>query len=153
MVVFGEPIQDLGVWAYRTVGTEGINQGSAVAFVKAILDKNDPASKVEGGTAIILANTGQLIWHCGSLRAVTQPTWLAMPRESAVEPPMTMTRRNKIPRNGNWQEHVACVFEDILASRGDLLMEGAKIDIIGVAEGGLGVVRYLESNCMSFFFC
>jgi hypothetical protein len=60
---------------------------------------------------------------------------------------MQMTRRNKIPRNSNWQEHVECVFEDVLAARGRLISEDAKIDIIGVAEGGLGAVRYLAKNC------
>lgn len=152
VVVFGESIQDIGVWAYRSIGTDGIDQGSAVAFARAILEKNKNNStpKDQEDVAIVLANTGQLTWHCASRRAVTQATWLSMPRHSAVEGPPTTTRRNKIPRNGNWQEHVTCVFEDILAARGDILSEKAKIDIVGVAEGGLGAIRYLANNCMSF---
>lgn len=27
IVVFGEPVQDLGIWAYRSIGVDGINAG------------------------------------------------------------------------------------------------------------------------------
>lgn len=156
VVVFGEPIQDLGIWAYRTVGTESISAGSAISFARAVLGRDESVqdhghvskgSKCHTDTALVIANTGQLIWHCGSGTAMTQPTWLALPREFAVDPPLQMTRRNKIPRNSNWQEHVECVFEDVLAARGQMVSEDAKIDIIGVAEGGLAAVRYLAKNC------
>ncbi|GFF49514.1 isoform 3 of protein FAM172A [Aspergillus udagawae] len=146
IAVFGEPIQDLGIWAYRTVGTEGVNAGSAVAFARAILGKESAASFKDADTALVLANTGQLIWHCDSSRAVTHQTWLALPRSSAVDAPLTMTRRNKIPSNQDWQEHVACIFEDILSARGRLVREDVKIDIIGLSEGGLGAIRYLEAE-------
>lgn len=162
IVVLGEPIQDLGIWAYRSVGMEGINAGSAVSLAQEILHpqkKQDdhqqqeaPASNgkpqhVTSDTALILANTGQLIWHCGGRRAITHASWMALPRRSAVDQPYTMTSRNTIPENTNWQEHVECVFEDVLAARGRLVREDAKIDVIGVTEGGLGAVRYLASNC------
>lgn len=148
IVVFGEPIQDLGIWAYRTVGTEGVDAGSAVAFARAILAQRSAAGFKDADTALLLANTGQLIWHCGSSRAVTHQTWLALSRSSAVDPPLTMTRRNKIPSNQDWQEHVACVFDEILSARGRLVREDAKIDIIGLSEGGLGAIRYLAAECM-----
>ncbi|RHZ74979.1 hypothetical protein CDV55_109205 [Aspergillus turcosus] len=146
IVVFGEPIQDLGIWAYRTVGTEGVDAGSAVAFVRAILGQKSGAGFKDADTALLLANTGQLIWHCGSSRAITHQTWFALPRSSAVDAPLRMTRRNKIPSNQDWQEHVACVFDEILSARGRLVREDAKIDIIGLSEGGLGAIRYLEAE-------
>ena len=61
-----------------------------------------------------------------------------MPREAAVEEPPMMTYRNIIDRNKNWQEHVECAFNDVLASQGKVLTRDAKIDVIGVGEGGLG---------------
>lgn len=162
LVVFGEPNQDLGIWAYRSIGMEGINVGSAVSLVEHVL-KPDPntdntsatgpsGKRIMSDTALILANTGQLIWHSGGERAITHASWLALPRRSAVDPPMTMTQRNKIPSNGNWQEHVECVFEEVLADRGRLVRSDARIDVIGVAEGGLGVLRYLRDDCMIFLF-
>lgn len=163
IVVFGEPNQDLGIWAYRSVGMEGINAGSAVSLAQEILHPSaneSPGSdssngqkqqqKIKSDTALILANTGQLIWHCGGRRAVTQPTWHALPRRSAVDPPLTMSGRNEIPGNTKWQEHIEYVFEEVLAARGRLVREDAKIDIIGVAEGGLGAIRYLTSDCTCF---
>lgn len=170
VVVFGEPIQDLGVWAYRSVGTDGINAGSAVSLAEALLgrsptqgesgqtdgqngDKSEAnGNKPSGGesaTALILANTGQLIWHCAARRCVTHPTWVALPRRSAVDPPVSMSTRNDVPRNATWQEHVECVFEDVLAARGRLVREDTRIDVIGLAEGGLGAVRYLGEKCTS----
>lgn len=61
-----------------------------------------------------------------------------------------MSGRNEIPGNANWQEHIECVFEEVLAARGRLVREDAKIDVIGVAEGGLGAIRYLTSDCTCF---
>ncbi|KAL5043533.1 hypothetical protein BDW71DRAFT_119048 [Aspergillus fruticulosus] len=155
ILVFGEPVQDLGIWAYRTIGTESINAGSAVDFVKAIVHPNqdvESASETQskatkkGDVAVVLANTGQLVWHCGLGKAMTIVTRLALPRPSAVDPPLAETRRNKIPGNENWQEHVNSVFEGILAARGRLVRRDAMIDVIGAAEGGLGAVRYLARN-------
>ncbi|KAF7585664.1 hypothetical protein BBP40_010345 [Aspergillus hancockii] len=153
IVVFGEPVQDLGVWAYRSVGTDGIDAGSAVSFAKAILrpetmqeGSNTELETKRGDTALVLANTGQLIWHCGARKAMTLPSWLAFPRSSAVDPPLMMTPRNKIPENRHWEEHIACVFNQILADRGRLVRADAKINIVGLADGGLGAVRYLADD-------
>lgn len=165
ILVFGEPVQDLGIWAYRTVGSENINAGSAVNFVKAILNPEEhnqtngtngingvsgkgPSSQY-GDVAVVLANTGQLSWHCGSGRAMTHVSRMALPRASAVDPPLVQTDRNRIPGHENWQEHVSSVFEGIFAARGQLVRSDAKIDVIGLAEGGYGAIRYLASNCKS----
>lgn len=165
ILVFGEPAQDLGIWAYRTVGSENINAGSAVNFVKTILNPEEhgqtngtngihevsgkgPSSQY-GDVAVVLANTGQLSWHCGSGRAMTHVSRMALPRASAVDPPLVQTDRNRIPGHENWQEHVSSVFEGIFAARGQLVRSDAKIDVIGLAEGGYGAVRYLASNCKS----
>ncbi|KAE8418673.1 Arb2 domain-containing protein [Aspergillus pseudocaelatus] len=151
VVVFGEPVQDLGIWAYRSIGADGINAGSAVSFAKAVLhpETNEDGTNTEcapkhSDTALVLANTGQLIWHCGARRPMTLPTWLAYPRPSAVDPPLMMTHRNKIPGNGCWEDHVSCVFNEILADRGRLVRHDAKINVVGIAEGGQGAIRHLS---------
>ncbi|PGH09876.1 hypothetical protein AJ79_05603 [Helicocarpus griseus UAMH5409] len=163
IVVFGEPTQDLGIWAYRVVGHEGINIGSAVDFATAVLsggckpnsdsahDTNQTQSQNQAtsnpdsraATGLILTNPGQLVWHCASERAISLPMWHALPRSNAVEPPMRMTVRNKIPGNETWRDHIIYVFEEVLCK---LAASDAKIDIIGLAEGGLGAVRYLGEH-------
>ncbi|KAF3490910.1 uncharacterized protein GIQ15_00427 [Arthroderma uncinatum] len=171
IVVFGEPVQDLGIWAYRTIGGDKINTGSAVDFTAAVLgskctiipvaeqkskpseqtssavlsdtnESNDEANKPPP-PGLILTNPGQLVWHCAGERAISLPTWLALPRKYAVDPPMKMTVRNKIPGNETWQDHVTYVFDEVL---GKLTSSDAKIDVIGLAEGSLATVRYLAEH-------
>ncbi|KAI5310313.1 hypothetical protein KEM55_008610 [Ascosphaera atra] len=145
IVVFGEPYQDLGIWAYRTIGNETVNSGSAVDFVKEALSQGKgKGDKDEDGPGLVIANLGQLVWHCRGERAVSLPTWDALPRKTAVDPPLKMTARNYVPGNETWQDHVDYVFENVL---GKLLAKDAKIDIIGVAEGGHGALNYLSQNC------
>lgn len=165
IVVFGEPLQDLGIWAYRSVGTDGIDYGSAVRFARAVLhpDGSSPGTGTKAtshkteptnlpDTALILANTGQLIWHCGSQSAMTLQSWLALPRESAVDPPLTMTRRNTIRNNENWQAHIDCVFNEVLAPGSRLVRDDVQVQIVGIADGGQGAIRYLAARCMYSFF-
>ncbi|PYH40549.1 uncharacterized protein BP01DRAFT_351034 [Aspergillus saccharolyticus JOP 1030-1] len=153
IVLFGEPIQDLGIWSYRSVGSDGINAGSLVSFAQAVLRPGQADGGVDANmpnTALVLANTGQLVWHCASGQAITLTHWLHMPRESAVDPPPEMSRRNKIPGHEHWANHVDRVFEDILSARGRLVSWGAKISIVGASEGGLGALRYLARNWASW---
>ncbi|EAU32341.1 predicted protein [Aspergillus terreus NIH2624] len=45
VAVFGEPVQDLGIWAYRSIGgDDGINVGSAVSLAKAVLGSTEPST-------------------------------------------------------------------------------------------------------------
>jgi hypothetical protein len=152
IVLFGEISQDLGIWAYRTIGGEGINIGSAVNFVKAVRgDANWAKTTDENGlrtdTALVLANTGQLIWHCAGSRAVTQVTWLANPRPAGNWGQASMSYRNEIPHNGNWLEHVSYVFEEVIRPNLD---SSTRVDVIGMSEGGLGVIQYMARRCMCF---
>jgi hypothetical protein len=57
---------------------------------------------------------------------------------------MKMSIRNRIPGNETWQGHVTYVFEEVLAK---LVSKDAKIDIIGLAEGGIAAIRYLAEHC------
>ncbi|KAJ6020631.1 hypothetical protein N7540_006135 [Penicillium herquei] len=138
IVVCGEPNQDLGIWAYRSIH-EGINYGSAVDLTKAVLGE-----KMDNDVGLIIANTGQLIWHCASERAVTQQTWLASPRPYGNWGQPTMSWRNKIPHNNDWTQHVQYVFKKVLWP----YVNGKKtrIDVIGMSEGGLAALKYLQAD-------
>lgn len=142
IVVFGDLVQDLGIWTYRSVGADGINFGSAVNFTKSVLgDATDTT-----GTALIIANTGQLLWHCASSRAVTQRTWEAADRPAGPLGQATRSWRNKIPGNKDWREHIQYVFEHVLWP---WLNEKSRIDVIGLSEGGQGAIEYLQKRCKS----
>lgn len=107
---------------------------------------NGPSKTPPG---LIIANPGQLIWHCVGERAMTMPTWNAVPKKHAVDPPLKMTFRNKIPGNETWQDHITYVFEEVLAK---MLAKDARIDIIGLAEGGMAAMRYLSEHCKAYFY-
>ncbi|EED20206.1 conserved hypothetical protein [Talaromyces stipitatus ATCC 10500] len=136
ILILGSPDQDLGIWTNRSIAERGISQGSMVEIAQTILSS-------QADTALVIANLGQLVYHCGSGKALSQRTWGALPVETAAHPPPRQTYRNVIPRNANWNEHVACIFEDVLAPRNKVINSEAKIDIIGVEEGGLAAVEYL----------
>lgn len=139
LVVFGEATQDLGVWAYRAIH-DGINYGSVVDLSKHVL-----VEKREENVGLILANTGQLIWHCGSRRTVTQQTWQALPRPYAAWGQPTMSSRNKIDGHNDWYEHVKYVFDKVLWP----LINGknTRLDVIGMSDGGLAAIRHLQRGC------
>lgn len=147
-LILGSPDQELGVWTWRSMAERGINAGSMVEISREILK-----SKAGNNTALIIANLGQLVYHCGSEQAMSQRTWFALPVETAAHPPPRQTWRNIIPRNGNWREHVKCIFEDLLTPESGMVNPEAKIDIIGVEEGGSGAVEYLAENCKHTYNC
>ncbi|KAJ5103753.1 hypothetical protein N7532_004282 [Penicillium argentinense] len=138
-VVFGEPMQDLGVWAYRVIGHDTINKGSAVEFVNGVLGEENKT-----GNALVLANTGQLLWNWATSRAVTTATWDSLPRPSGNWGAAATSWRNKIPFNKDWREHIMHVFNNLLWP----LVRGkqTRIDIIGISEGGLGAIQFLDTN-------
>lgn len=151
VVVLGSPDQELGIWTYRSISEKGINTGSMVNFAKAVLGKEEQGPKRnDDNIALVIANNGQLLYHCGSGTTVSRKTWLALPVESAAHPPIKQTYRNVIPGNANWREHVRYIFENVLVAGGLFVQPDAKIDIIGVEEGGLGAVEYLIENCKFF---
>ena len=139
-VVFGEPVQDLGIWAYRSVGEDGINFGSAVNFAKGVLGDSAETST----TALVIANTGQVLWHCASSRAVTQRTWEAADRPVGPWGPATKSWRNEIPGNRDWREHIQYTFEHVISP---WLDPKKCVDIIGLSEGGEYALEYLQRNC------
>lgn len=145
-MVFGEPVQDLGIWAYRTIGQQGINIGSAVDFVKGV-QSGRASSEGEETPGIVIANTGQLIFHRGGSKAMTVTTWGGLPRKTAVHPAMQYDEeKNAIPGNEKWGKHIAYVFDNVLDK---LVLKNAKIDIIGLENGGFGASEYLAKNCES----
>lgn len=137
IIYVGESAQDLGVFAYRVVGQETIASGSAIDF-------NSAVQACPDSPGLVIANPGQLIWHRRGKRAMTLPTWYALPRANAVSGPMRIDdMKNRIPRNGTIQEHVKCVFEDVVKK---LVDKDARINIIGVGDGALEMTEYLQEE-------
>jgi len=85
---------------------------------------------------------GQLRWWRKGQKAVTQTTWFALPQASAVDKPYRFDKiKNTIEGNRNTDEHIDYIFNHVIS---ELAHPEAKIDVIGVSEGAMGVSRFLE---------
>lgn len=137
ILYFGEEMQDLGVFAYRTIGHDSTAAGTVLNLVSAI-----QASKDSPG--IIIANLGQLIWYRRGKCAVTRVTWNAIPGKTAVSGSMRVDPvKNRARGNENMTAHVKYVFEEVVRQ---MVHKDAKLDVIGVGEGASESVSYLEHH-------
>lgn len=135
VVYVGEASQDLGILALRLIGNETIGKGSAIDFVQR-------AQSARDSPAIIIANPGQLVWYRGGARAMSMLSWHAIPRPTAVSSMLKIDDvKNCIPPNGSPEEHLQCVFDDVITK---MTRKDAKIDIIGIGDGGSEVMEYLQ---------
>lgn len=137
ILYFGEELQDLGVFAYRTIGKVSTAAGTALDFVSAV-----QASKDNPG--IIIANLGQLAWYRRGKRAVTRVSWNALPGKTSVSGPMRVDPvKNRARGNEDMTAHVKYVFEEVVQQ---MVNKDATLDIIGVGEGASESVGYLDRN-------
>lgn len=129
-------MQDLGIFAYRTIGQISLAAGSCLDFAHAV-HRSSP------GTALLLANAGQLIHHRRGARAVTQQTWNALPQHHATDAVLNIDpARNRVQGHRTVEEHVASVmaFVDSQA-RADV-----RLDVIGMGDASEKVVAFLNAN-------
>lgn len=144
VIIFGETHQDLGVLAHRVLGkTGGINKGSLVSVVKALLQQQcsplDPAPP-----GIILANMGELIWWPQGKRTLSKYSFDAAPMRSAahignyIDPEV-----NRVPGHESPIAHVKSIFETVIPT---LVGAHAGLDIIGLGDGADVVESYLNSS-------
>ncbi|KAJ8060768.1 hypothetical protein OCU04_011072 [Sclerotinia nivalis] len=143
IILFYEPKDDIGVFAHRVLGgAGGINAGSAVNMVKYIQEKGACPGESEP-PAIILANMGQIYWYRRGQKAVTLVTWSALPQSSCVEKTVRLDAiKNTVPGNRTTDEHIDYIFNHVIE---ELMPKVAKIDVIGVSEGAMGVSRFLDN--------
>lgn len=128
-MIVPEPKNELGVLAKRVIsGKGGINTGSLVSVWNDIRNKYPD-------TGLVIANPGSLWWDHKSKRGVTVPELESLPMKSAahlgLEDPVYW-EEHVIPRNRLSEDHIKCVFQDVLLNC-DFVNPEAGIDVIAIA--------------------
>lgn len=141
VVFFGEIIEDLGVFSYRDACDDGISFGSILGFAKGLLGVNAQYSP----NALVLANIGQNVWSNSGWSPMTADSARSQRRNSVVERKRPLDDRNVIGK-GSVSEHVENIFHQVLM-RGNYFQVGARIDVIGMSEGGHAAMTYLKNQC------
>ncbi|KAI0425280.1 hypothetical protein F5Y09DRAFT_352537 [Xylaria sp. FL1042] len=144
VIIFGETHQDLGVLAHRVLGGPGgINKGSLVSVVKALLHKrSSPTDPLPPG--IILANMGELIWWPEGRRTLNRFAFDWAPMRSAAHIGNYVdSELNRVRNNEDPMAHVKYIFEKIVPA---IVNPKAGLDIIGLGDGADVVESYLNSD-------
>ena len=95
---------------------------------------------------VIILNPGQLLYSYKQGTAMTQTSWSGKPRPSALHPASPPLPENHVPGNVTVQEHLQFVFDKVLANK-DLVADDTMIHLVGLWNGGIELVKYLEKNC------
>lgn len=95
---------------------------------------------------VVILNPGQRYYSYKHSQAMTQTTWLALPRASAAHPaPRVHDICNHIQGNTSAAEHIEFVFDKLL-NNADFVAPDARIYAIGVCDGADELVEYLAKQ-------
>lgn len=108
----------------------------------------DADTDAEGGEeerpAVILANCGQLRWNRRQGRAMTRVSWDSQTRESAVhDAPLYEPGVNTVEGQGDQKAHISYLLSTVVP---ELCKDGAKLDVIAIADSARYVCEVLDEN-------
>lgn len=141
VVVFGEPIQNMGILAYRIAnGPGGLNRGSMVGVVRA-LRKHAASPDDSNPPGIVLANMGQRYWWPEGKRALTISSSNETPLPSLVHSGIRhVPELNTIPGSETPFRHMETIFADVLGK----FDEKVKIDLVAIGESCEHLLNFLD---------
>jgi hypothetical protein len=164
IVLVNDAIQDLGILAYRQLQRElGINGGSVINFVKEIIkrsaidntaEKDDAifkdGFKLEDNSttpALIVLNTGQLLYSHKYDQAMTLRSWSALPRKSITHNMIRIhEEENRVKGHRNPQEHVKTVFDEVVCNS-ERVAADAEVYVIAIEDGTESMLNVLANDC------
>lgn len=75
---------------------------------------------------------------------MTQTTWAALPRQTAVSPQMQIDEvKNRVRGNRDAGEHVAYIFDEVIPK---MARKDVMVDVIAMGDGAPEAVRYLREK-------
>lgn len=141
----------------------GLNGGSVVDFVKNIIKRSttgitaekyddifEDGFKVQDDNdvpALVVMNTGQLLYSHKFNKAMTMRSWGALPRKSIAHDEIKIHDvENRVPGHRDATEHVKSVFDEVLCNP-DRVAAEAEIYLIAIENGVEAVLGLLEDDC------
>jgi hypothetical protein len=162
-VLVNDAMQDLGILAYRQLQRElGINGGSVVNFVKEIIKRSaidntaeqDADIFVDGFKleddstvpALVVLNTGQLLYSHKFHQAMTLRSWASMPRKSVAHDMIRIhEEENRVNGHRSSQEHVKTFFDEVICNP-DSVAHNAEVYVIAIEGGTTRVLDLLADD-------
>ena len=140
VVIFGEPVQDLGVLAGRVAnGAGGLDKGSMVSVVHELQSQVSAADNLP--PAIVIANPGQLCWWPEGERPLTAIGSSAVPLPSLVHSGKRYNGETRVLGHSTPEEHVGSVF-NMLKQK---MVPPTRIDVISIGQSCELVMRFLDA--------
>lgn len=164
IVLVNDAIQDLGILAYRQLQRElGINGGSVVNFVKEIIKRSATEHTADQGEkifadgfqlqddyripALVVLNTGQLLFSHKHNQAMTMRSWSSMPRKSVAHDMIRIhEKENRIKGHHTPKEHVKTVFDEVICDPTRVAPD-AEVYVIALEDGTESILHLLEEDC------
>ncbi|KAH8726838.1 Arb2 domain-containing protein [Phaeosphaeriaceae sp. PMI808] len=162
IVIINDGTQDLGILAYRMIRELGVNGASIAHFVKEVIRRSAANNNSEDFTtifddgyqvkepnnvpAIVVLNTGQLLYSHKHNKAMTIQSWSAMPRKSAMHEIIKFhEQENRVENHRTATEHVESVFNDILCNPNRISTD-AELYVIAIEGGAQNLLDVLEKD-------
>ena len=93
---------------------------------------------------LVILNPGQLLYSHEYNTAMTQVTWMARDKPSAVSDFYKVHKEhNRIPGHKSSEEHLETVFEHVLPQ---LLRDDARMWIVGITDGAENFIKYMDAK-------
>jgi hypothetical protein len=164
IVIVNDATQDLGVLAYRHMQRDlGLNGGSVVNFIKEIVKRSATGAEAakydnifkdgfrleddNDTPALVVMNTGQLLYSHKYEKAMTMRSWSAMPRKSVSHDMIRIHDvENRIEGHRDPREHVISVFNNIFCNP-DRVAADAEVYVIAIEGGSEYMLNLLERDC------
>lgn len=163
IVIVNDALQDLGILAYRHMQRDlGLNGGSVVNFIKEIVKRS--ATGVEAAKydnifkdgfkleddndipALVVMNTGQLLYSHKYEKVMAMRSWSAMPRKSLSHDMIRIHDvENRIEGHRDPREHVLSVFDSIICNP-ERVAPDAEVYVIAIEAGSEYMLNLLEKD-------
>jgi hypothetical protein len=164
IVLVNDATQDLGILAYRQLQRElGINGGSVINFVKELIKRSATDNTAEqdeeifkdgfkledasNTPALVVLNTGQLLYSHKYDQAMTLRSWSALPRKSITHDMIRIhEEENRVEGHRNPQEHVKTVFDEVICNP-ERVAADAEVYVIAIEDGTESILNVLKDDC------